>query len=59
MNKVYAVACYDNYYPIPDNVRKVFSNEKDAYQYLEELREVHRAKDCVYDCYEVFDYVVE
>lgn len=59
MNKVYAVVCYDRYYPIPNNVRKVFSNDRDAYQYLEELRQEHRAKGSMYDYYEVFDYKVE
>lgn len=49
MSKVYAAAFWDHYYPIPNNVRKVFSNDRDAYQYLEELRKQHRQKGSVYD----------
>ena len=57
--KVYAVACWDLYYPVADNVRKVFYNDRDAYLYLDQIRLKHREKKSEYDCYDVFVYEVE
>lgn len=50
---------WDNYYPSSDNVGKVFSNDRDAYKYLEEMRQQHRNSDWVFDNYEVFVYELE
>jgi len=59
--KVYAVACWDHYYPSKDNVQKVFFNEDSAYNYLEALREREMGERGAYkwDNYDVFEYDVE
>ena len=57
--KVYAAAWWDNYYPIPDNVGGVFSNDRDAYIFLDKKRQEHREKLSEYDCYRVFTYEVQ
>lgn len=57
--KVYAVACWDQYYPVADNVRKVFYNDRDAYLYLDQIRLEHREKNSEYNRYDVFVYDVE
>lgn len=45
--------------PIPDNVGGVFSDDRDAYIFLDEKRQEHREKLSEYDCYRVFIYEVE
>ena len=56
MKAVYAVACWDQYYPLADNVVKVFSNNEDAKEYiLKMLKEDKYLPDYT----DIFEYEVE
>ena len=52
--KVYAVAAWDNYYPSPDNVLKVFSSKEKAYEYYQEV-----VGTLSMDRYDILEYEVE
>ena len=53
---VYAVAYWDQYYPRPDNVGRVFKDYDRAVEYLAEVQELY-GND--YDYYRIFEYEVE
>ena len=53
---VYAVACWDQYYPGYDNVCRVFKDYDRAVEYLAEIQDLY-GKD--YDYYRIFEYEVE
>lgn len=57
--KVYAVAKWDRYYPLTDNVFKVFSNDRDAYIFLDEIKRKDAERNSEYDNYDVLVYEVE
>lgn len=56
--KFYAVAKWDYYYPVPNNVQKVFTDEEDAIAFLEHIRQQDRNERNEYDRYEIFVYEV-
>lgn len=53
---VYAVACWESYYPSPDNVLKVFMSEQKAleFQMAQESKKSSR-----YLNFDIFEYTVE
>ena len=53
---VYAVAYWDQYYPRPNNVDRVFKDYDRAVEYLAEVQELC-GND--YDYYRIFEYEVE
>lgn len=53
---VYAVACWKDYYPSPDNVLRVFMSEQKA---LEFLIEQESEKSSRYFNFDIFEYEVE
>ena len=53
---VYAVACWDQYYPGYDNVCRVFKDYDRAVEYLAEIQELYGNN---YDYYKIFEYEVE
>lgn len=53
---VYAAACWNRYYPKPDNVGRVFKDYNSAIDYLYKIKETYGNK---YDYYEIFEYEVE
>lgn len=54
--QVYAVAAYDDYYPNPDNVKKVFLSYESAQLFAESLK---NEENYAYDYIEIFTYNVE
>lgn len=59
MNKVYAVAAWDKYYPDSDNVFAVFSEEEKAKEYLKELVSKHMSEGYTRDFYDIIEYEVD
>ena len=53
---VYAVACWESYYPSPDNVLKVFVSEQKA---LEFKMEQESKKSGRYANFDIFEYEAE
>ena len=56
--EIHAVACWDHYYPSPDNIEGVFTNYEEASKFLCELQSSHREKGRERDNYDIFTYIV-